>query len=430
MLGRALVRSCWAALLLVAACGTPPVAESTTVGVEADLPDAGLTFATTFGDADGNKYVAGVGAIEPTSFEDVDLGFAPQWMVGISDGDRIVLAATSADGQVSGLAIDDSGVSDVPLNLTALPAGTPPALVAGSGVLLISPPGSTASSLTNAVALDTGGLAFILNDGAVVIADGIGNRRLEVDALLDGRLTVSSDGLMAVLVDPTDRYPHAIAGDALEAGAVAFVSLETQQEVARTSFGDVDVFEGLYGMFADLTGNGTDELVVTLSNRELGAWLAVIDEDGEIVAESSPIGRSNRWRHQLAVGPFGPDGEIELVDVRTPHIGGIVEFFRLDGGVLDLAATAQEYSTHAIGSRNLDMAAAFDVDGDGRAEVIVPTVQRDELHVLGRVVDSVETVMVLPLEARLSSNLVAVPTSDGGIVLVAGLADGRIRIWR
>ena len=75
------------------------------------------------------------------------------------------------------------------------------------------------------------------------------------------------------------------------------------------------------------------------------------------------IGRGNRWRHQIAVAPFGPNGERELVDVLTPHIGGVVEFYRMVGDRIEIVATVPGFTSHVIGSRNLDLALAADADG-------------------------------------------------------------------
>jgi hypothetical protein len=185
-----------------------------------------------------------------------------------------------------------------------------------------------------------------------------------------------------------------------------------------------DVFEGMVGMFADLDGDEVDEYIMTVSNAETGARLVVLDDNADLVAESDPIGQGGRWRHQIAAAPFGPNGEVELVDVRTPHIGGVVEYFAMRNRQLELVASLEGFASHTIGSRNLDMAVAFDVDGDGQVELVVPNTPKDELAVLRRVGDSVEVVMTLPLGGVLSTNLVAVDVA-GQVVLAAGTADWR-----
>ncbi|MBK5268997.1 MAG: hypothetical protein JJE47_16375 [Acidimicrobiia bacterium] len=395
---------------------------------EASLIEPGLRFATTYGDADGNRYVTGVGSIQPDDHVEQTVSGVPAWLVGIADGPDVVLVMADTEGALSGFTIGADGVSDRELNLAVAAPGTPPSLVAGHGVLVILPPGASGSPDSNALALESGGLAFVGSDGAVIVTDKVGNRRIELNAVTDGRLTLSSDRRLGVLVDPTDRYDHGVVGDRFEASGVAFVSLDTQ-EVVRELILEGDVFEGMVGMFADLDGDEVDEYIMTVSNPETGARLVVLDDNADLVAESDPIGEGGRWRHQIAAAPFGPNGEVELVDVRTPHIGGVVEYFAMRNGQLELVASLEGFSSHTIGSRNLDMAVAFDVDGDGQVELVVPNTPKDALAVLRRVGDSVEVVMTLPLGGVLSTNLVAVEVA-GHVVLAAGTADGRLLIWR
>ena len=416
-------------LLLLALMGLAACVPSTNPDDVAELDGTGLIFATTFGDEDGNRYVKGRGSIEPDGYVDLVVDGSALWIVGIVDGDGVAVVVADTDGNLSGFDIGTDEIETRPFNLASAAPGTPPGLVSGQGVLVLLPPASSGSADTNAIALASGGIAFVGTDGSVVISDGGGNRRLEVDALLDGRLTVSSDGRLAVLGDPTNRYDHGVVGDEFEASAVTLVSLATQEIVGKASF-DVDVIEGMVPMFADFDGDGVDELVVTLSNADTGARLAVLDAAGDVIAESDPIGQGGRWRHQLAVAPFGPNGEIELVDIRTPHIGGTVEYFALVDGKLELAASQRGVTSHSIRSRNLDMAVAFDVDGDGQVELVVPTDSRDELAVLRRVGDTVEVIMTLPLGSALTTNLTAVESANGDVVLLAGLADGTVRVWR
>ncbi len=425
-----LARSAVVALLLVVTACVPPAETYDTPDV-----DPGLRYATTFGDSDGNRYVEGVGEISPGSHQEYSVGIlgpfeAPEWLVGIRDGDSVVLAVTDTDGNL--MAMQDfggTGFEPDPLNLSSTIPGTPPGLVAGRGVLVVMPPFAAGTPDTGILALESGGLVFVTANGSLVITDGSSNRKLEVDALVDGRLVTSSNRLLAVLTGPTERYGHGVVGDRVEASGVAFVSLDTQEVVSQVTL-EADVFEGLVGMFADLDSDGTDEFIMTVSNAETGARLVVFDQEGQVVAESEPIGQGGRWRHQLAAGPFGPDGEIELVDLRTPHIRGVVEYFRMREGRLDLVASMGGYSSHMIGSRNLDMATAFDVDGDGQSELVVPTQARDQLDVLRRVGDGVEVVMSLPLGGILATNLMATATANGQVVLAAATTDGRLLIWR
>ena len=55
--------------------------------------------------------------------------------------------------------------------------------------------------------------------------------------------------------------------------------------------------------------------------------------------------------------------------MRTPHIGGIVEAYRLVEDRFELVASQPGYRSHQLGSSNLDMALLADLVGDGRLEI-------------------------------------------------------------
>jgi hypothetical protein len=118
-----------------------------------------------------------------------------------------------------------------------------------------------------------------------------------------------------------------------------------------------------------------------------------------------------------------------LVAVRTPHIGGVAEFYRHRDGELRLEAAWGGITSHVIGSRNLDLALVADADGDGVPELVAPTPERTALRGIafdGQ--DSASTAWEVPLPGRLISNLAAV--DDAGLLwLVAGIEGGVVRIW-
>jgi hypothetical protein len=116
--------------------------------------------------------------------------------------------------------------------------------------------------------------------------------------------------------------------------------------------------------------------------------------------------------------------------VRTPHIGGIVEAYRLVEGRFELVASQPGYRSHQLGSSNLDMALLADLVGDGRLEIIVPRQDMSVIGVLARTADGFEEIDALPLDGGLVTNVAATPDAEGGLVLAAGTADGRLRIFR
>ncbi len=272
---------------------------------------------------------------------------------------------------------------------------------------------------------------------------------LFTDPLPDGRVVVEQS-IAAALVQPTERNRHGALGDEIEAAGVEWVDTCTGEgqviEVAET-----DVIEGISPLIADVDNDGQVELVVTLSNSTVGAWLAAYELDGTLVAESDPIGQGNRWRNQLGVGPFGPDGQIELISVRTPHIGGTVEAFRLvtttaENGeepgnpetisaFVPVAESPPGYTSHIIGETNLSLAIAVDANGDSIPDIITPTADRQRVVALTRTdeldgaLQGWNIVGERPLNNELTGNIATQQVSPGTASLA--IADGNIlRIWR
>jgi hypothetical protein len=219
----------------------------------------------------------------------------------------------------------------------------------------------------------------------------------------------------------TDAYDHGVLGDAAEAGGVAVVDPATPEVTAWVHPPGDSVFEGTAPIVVEW--GGETAIVATASDTEIGARVVVSALDGSIRAVGPPVGAGFRWRHQLAAAPFAADGTTELAVVRTPHVGGTVEFYRLDGDRLTIVAERSGYSSHRIGSRNLDMAAAGDFDGDGRVELLVPDDPMQSLAALRRTGDGIEEAWRLPLGGRLTTN---VGVSGGSVA--AGWGDV-LRIW-
>ena len=243
------------------------------------------------------------------------------------------------------------------------------------------------------------------------------HRFLFRDPLPDARVVLGgSNDLLDrafALAGPTRRYRHNVLGDDIEAAGIEIVDLCTAERLPTIELAEPDVIEGLSPMLGDIDGDGIHEILATVSNAESGARLVAWRLDGTLLAESPPIGRGNRWRNQMAIAPVGPNGEIEVIDVRTPHIGGTVEYFRLqDGELVRVAASAPNYTSHEIGSRNLDLAVVFDATGDGQLNVIVPSKDRQQLAVLVRTDGGVDEVARRELPGRLLTNIAIAPARN------------------
>ena len=235
-------------------------------------------------------------------------------------------------------------------------------------------------------------------------------------------------GLVAALpAGPTDRYPHGVLGDDIEASALQIWTDHGSSR--RVELAEHEVIEGISAIAAQL-GDDAYGFLVTVSDAEEGARLRAYGEYGQVIAESQPIGTGFRWMHQIGVGPTGPEGEIEIIAVRTPHIGGVVEAYRLRGDRFERVAAIEGYSSHVIGSANLDMALLADSDADGQLELVVPTQAMTELAILERTPDGFAEVSRLPLDGRLASNVAAAVDRDGRLSLAVVTDDGRLRIFR
>ena len=301
----------------------------------------------------------------------------------------------------------------------------------------LTAPGADASPFTPPLLFDTQipKIAYVADNGDLVIWQEGQETRLPVNALPDGRILADDAGRLLLLSSSTDRYTHGVLGDNVEAAGITLVETSPEPKIVHTiSIPQSDVIEGLYPTWADLNNDGRREIIVTLSNAQDGARIVAFHEDpstssgqAAILAEGPPIGKGFRWRHQLVVAPFGASGENLLAVVRTPHIGGVVEFYRLKGNKLEIVNTTPGISTHSIGSRNLFTAQAGDFDNDGQVELLAPDQSHTRLGIVGM---EAEAGIWLDLEAELVTNLAAITFPDSGEVsLAAGLSNNLLRIW-
>ena len=400
------------------------------VGIRPDLPSVVLAATIPASidtlPASGNRLYDGTGVLDRAEPIDVELGAVPTWVVGLNapTGPEWIVAVE--DGQllrVSSATADRTGA--------AIDARSPPVViidVTGTTMVLGAPEAD--ASPTGAARVLGGALWWIGLDGTLVEESATGGRFVyDIDALWDSRIAVSADGRLAVLSEPTDRYPHGIAGDPLEASAVTIIDPSDRSE--RSFLVDeTAVVEGVGVMWIDADGDGIEELLATLSDAVSGSRLVLFDADGTRRAEGPPIGQGNRWRHQIGAGPVGPESEFEIVSVRTPHIRGIAQLYRLVGDELKIVAEASGVTSHHIFSRNMDMALLADADGDGTIELVAPTQDLERLAGLRRDRNGAQIVWTVALGGRLQTNVAAVSTPEGGLALAAGTDDGRLRIWQ
>ncbi len=321
-----------------------------------------------------------------------------------------------------------------------------------NGIWVTADPSSTGGWY---VVLDRGSAVRVSADGVVTTAptpaavppelDADGNphspfryHELFTTPLDDGRVVVG-ESIAAALSTPTDFYPHGVLGDSLEAAAIEWVDTCTGER-GRIDIAEPDVIEGLSPMLVDIDSDGLMEILVTISNSDAGARLAAFELDGTSAGESEPIGQGNRWRNQLAAGAFGPEGEVEIIDVRTPHIGGTVQAFRQvvseegEISLVQVAASDPNYTSHVIGARNLSMGIALDLDTDTFPDVLVATANRGAIVAMTRTDDldaALQGWSIIgerELTFGLTSNIATQEPSSGRAAVA--VADGTtLRIW-
>ncbi len=282
---------------------------------------------------------------------------------------------------------------------------------------------------THPVVLAEGRWVYIATNGDLVLVDGMDRQRLAVDAMLDARVLVDEDERLLLYNLPTGRYGHGVLGDAIEAGGVVLVATTGGMHiVAQVEFAPL-VAEGIMPLWVDWDGDGRRDIVATLSDDRNGARVAAFSEDGLSLGIGEAFGQGFRWRHQIAFAPFASDGVEELAVVRTPHIGGVVEFYRRRGSEMERVAQLDGYTSHAIGTRNLDMALAGDFDGDGALELLLPNQERTHLGAVGRRADGARLVWQVELGGRATTNLAAVSLSDGRLLVGMGHDGQVLRVW-
>lgn len=272
------------------------------------------------------------------------------------------------------------------------------------------------------------GVRFRLENGELVVVQSDVEARLPLDAPPAAKPKRLAGGLV-VPSRRTTRYPHGALGDDVEAAGLAFVTLSGTPRLGwEVQLPEFEVFEGHVPIVGDLNGDGQDEVVMTVSDSKGGARLVAFDSTGRQMAESPAIGQGFRWRHAIAIGKFGPGGEPELAAVRTPHIGGVAEYFRMEGERLTLVAERPGVSSHQLGSSELGMAIALEPIAQ-QATLIVPTPDFEELVILRRGEGTAEVTSRLALGGRLATNVYGLAEPGGGTKLAAGRSDSVLRVW-
>ncbi len=156
---------------------------------------------------------------------------------------------------------------------------------------------------------------------------------------------VYADIVSATYSDPTDRYKHAVLGDAIEYGSLI---VKTPTDTHKFQLPTDHVFEDTQPRLADVDADGAPEVIVIETDVHRGAALAIYDETGKI-AETPHIGTSNRWLAPIGVADFNGDGAIDIAYIDRPHLAKTLRIVSYKDGKLTEIANKQGFSNHKIG---------------------------------------------------------------------------------
>lgn len=251
-------------------------------------------------------------------------------------------------------------------------------------------------------------------------------------ATIPGGRIALGDGMVASarLTRPTNRYRHAVLGDAIEAGGLA-VRFRNGGE-SEFSLPEDSVFEDLEPRIIALDG---DEAVLTVrSYLGYGAALALYGiTDGTLTpfAESPPIGQAHRWQNPVGAADFDGDGTDEIASVVTPHLSGILTLFRRADTVLEPVASLAGFSNHFIGSTVLGMHLIADINGDGILDIVIPSLGGRRLIAVTFAGGTARVLKTVDHDSRIVTSIVMANIDKSGAPeIVYGLANGSVTVIR
>lgn len=151
----------------------------------------------------------------------------------------------------------------------------------------------------------------------------------------------------------TDRYAHAVLGDALEGGQLTVITGETETGCGITlTLDQAHVFEDLSPRLVDLTGDGQPEIITIRSHHHEGAQLAIyalVNGSLQLHTATPYIGRAYRWLAPIASADLDGDGHIELAYIDRPHLARTLRVWRYKDGTLTNIAESGGLTNHRIG---------------------------------------------------------------------------------
>ena len=185
----------------------------------------------------------------------------------------------------------------------------------------------------------------------------------------------------AWLADPTSRYDHGVLGDAIEAGSLVVERRDGRRDVV-TLFGR----RGVRGLGRASRCSAAGQIVVVKSylRARLGARRdRRAQRQG---SRSSPRRRRSARRTAGSIPPASPISTATAVLTSRwcgcPMPRACWNSGAWRDGALHRTLELGDVSNHVIGSRVLRMSAVADFDGDGHADLAIPSFDRRELRLI------------------------------------------------
>ena len=187
--------------------------------------------------------------------------------------------------------------------------------------------------------------AVVARSDEAVLPDA---RPLQVD--LDAR----GDGGHLVLLAGSDsqRYEHGVLGDGVEATRLLWLERHSLKLLRELVLPEPYVLEDIAPR---PVAWGARPALLTVRSGPQGGQLGLVaanpTQPGPLhwAALGEALGTPKRWLAPTTDGT-------RVLAVHTPHIGGVLHDYRIDGTRLVARAVAHTVSTHRIGSRELDLA--------------------------------------------------------------------------
>jgi hypothetical protein len=287
-----------------------PTAKSLQITSTPDTNSQQINSGLTYQQPDGNRFVSGSGNLPSISAVDIPLPGIPSWIVGVPFQNGVIWTVALEDGSIACLLSNVDGISECPTPVTSVSAGAPITSLSSNEIhSLVTVSDSNQSQFTHPVYLPrSDSRAYIVQNGDLKHLDAedhlIGT--LQINALLDARILVDEQDRLLLLTDPTQAYSHAVLGDNLEAKSFTIIdTYPTLQVSSHVTLNDHEVIEGIAPIWIDITGDGIREVVVTVSDLDLGAGIIVFSESGERAPNRCcPIWHS--WRTRVACRSNSP----------------------------------------------------------------------------------------------------------------------------